>query len=114
MPISPELGVNFAQHSQEARAVAHADDAVEILIVPPGAHREASQQLMASRRERQLIAAAVALQAATRNQPAPLEIVERWSERRLVAAVCTAERRLADTGIAPDQHQQRKSTRTEI
>src|SRR5262245_14131710 len=69
---------------------------------------------MASGRERQLIAAAVALQAATGNQPAPLKIVEGWSERGLVAAVGAAEPGLADAGIAADQHQQRKSTRTEI
>ena len=105
----------LAQELQETLAVARPDDAVEIAgRVALRTRSGAASIPMARGRERELIAAPVALQAAARDQAAPLQIAERRGEGRLVAAVRAAKRRLADAGIAADQQSEARSGRAEV
>ncbi len=94
------------QDLHEARAVGLADDPLQVLLVvhrPPG---EFGQHGFPCGREEKLVAAPVFGNAAPRDETAPREIGERGRQGGLVAPVRLAQRRLADAGVAADQHEE--------
>src|SRR5262245_46038335 len=110
---SAELGGQLLQDVKEALAIFFADDAIQIAVVLGRAFAEMAQRALAGRGQAKLITTSVPPKAGAGNEAAPHQIVQRRGEGRLVPRVGAAERRLADAGIAADQHQQGKAAGTE-
>ena len=83
----------FSSICREALAVARADDAVEVALVPARAARQIGQRLLAGRRHVEPIGAPVAVDALALDQSAPHQIFDHRRQARLVAAVGVATTR---------------------